>query len=198
MMKKTILLSTLALAAMTTTAWAQSSGQAPATRTLSTVDAQALKAAATGRSFDVGGSRFQLAPSATVQPASGGQFRITPAADAGAAATSTRSKRSTDASGAGAAARVDAGASKFAAAVSSDGAPVVATSRVKVFFTDAASAQRAATATGGTVVKVSKAAGRAIVEYPSVNAALDATTKLLSTAGIRAAEPDVVQWEETK
>jgi len=74
----------------------------------------------------------------------------------------------------------------------------VATSRVKVFFTDAASAQRAATATGGTVVKVSKASGRAIVEYPSVNAALDATTRLLSTAGIRAAEPDVVQWEETK
>ena len=75
---------------------------------------------------------------------------------------------------------------------------MVATSRVKVFFTDAASAQRAATATGGTVVKVSKASGQAIVEYPSVNAALDASTKLLSTAGIRATEPDVVQWEETK
>nr|WP_294992292.1 hypothetical protein [uncultured Stenotrophomonas sp.] len=96
------------------------------------------------------------------------------------------------------AAQVDAGAGKFAAAVSHDGAPVVATSRVKVFFTDAASAQRAATATGGTVVKVSKASGQAIVEYPSVNAALDASTKLLSTAGIRATEPDVVQWEETK
>ncbi len=81
--------------------------------------------------------------------------------------------------------------------MSRDGAPVVATSRVKVFFTDAASAQRAA-ATGGTVVKVSKASGQAIVEYPSVNAALDATTRLLSIAGIRATEPDVVQWEETK
>jgi hypothetical protein len=156
-----------------------------------------LKAEATGRSFNVGGARFQLAPSATVQPASGGQFRITTGADASAAAVGTRSKRSTDAS-TGVAARADAGASKFAAAVSNDGAPVVATSRVKVFFTDAASAQRAATATGGTVVKVSKASGRAIVEYPSVNAALDATTKLLSTAGIKAAEPDVVQWEETK
>ena len=82
--------------------------------------------------------------------------------------------------------------------MSRDGAPVVATSRVKVFFTDAASAQRAAAATGGTVVKVSKASGQAIVEYPSVNAALDATTRLLSIAGIRAIEPDVVQWEETK
>ena len=197
MMKTTILLSTLALAAMTTTAWAQSSGQTPPAKTLSTVDTQQLKAEATGRSFNVGGARFQLAPSATVQPASGGQFRITTGADASAAAVGTRSKRSTDAS-TGVAARADAGASKFAAAVSNDGAPVVATSRVKVFFTDAASAQRAATATGGTVVKVSKASGRAIVEYPSVNAALDATTKLLSTAGVKAAEPDVVQWEETK
>ncbi|HGM7313366.1 TPA: DNA breaking-rejoining protein [Stenotrophomonas maltophilia] len=192
MMKTTILLSTLAFAAMTSPAWAQSSGQTPPARTLSTVDAQELKASATGRSFDVGGTRFQLSPSTTVKQASGGQFTITPQA---AATTSSRTKRSLDGS---AAAPADAGAGKFAAAVSRDGAPVVATSRVKVFFTDAASAQRAATATGGTVVKVSKASGQAIVEYPSVNAALDATTRLLSTAGIRATEPDVVQWEETK
>ncbi|WP_432592629.1 DNA breaking-rejoining protein [Stenotrophomonas maltophilia] len=192
MMKTTILLSTLAFAAMTSPAWAQSSGQTPPARTLSTVDAQELKASATGRSFDVGGTRFQLSPSTTVKQASGGQFTITPQA---AATTSSRTKRSLDSA---AAAPGDAGAGKFAAAVSRDGAPVVATSRVKVFFTDAASAQRAATATGGTVVKVSKASGQAIVEYPSVNAALDASTKLLSTAGIRATEPDVVQWEETK
>ncbi|HFK2918039.1 TPA: DNA breaking-rejoining protein [Stenotrophomonas maltophilia] len=192
MMKTTILLSTLAFAAMTSPAWAQSSGQTPPARTLSTVDAQELKASATGRSFDVGGTRFQLSPSTTVKQASGGQFTITPQA---AATTSSRTKRSLDGA---AAAPADAGAGKFAAAVSHDGAPVVATSRVKVFFTDAASAQRAATATGGTVVKVSKASGQAIVEYPSVNAALDATTRLLSTAGIRATEPDVVQWEETK
>jgi len=192
MMKTTILLSTLAFAAMTFPAWAQSSGQTPPARTLSTVDAQELKASATGRSFDVGGTRFQLSPSATVKQASGGQFTITPQA---AATTSARTTRSLDGA---AAAPADAGAGKFAAAVSRDGAPVVATSRVKVFFTDAASAQRAATATGGTVVKVSKASGQAIVEYPSVNAALDATTRLLSTAGIRATEPDVVQWEETK
>ncbi|HGM5446649.1 TPA: DNA breaking-rejoining protein [Stenotrophomonas maltophilia] len=192
MMKTTILLSTLAFAAMTSAAWAQSSGQTPPARTLSTVDAQELKASATGRSFDVGGTRFQLSPSTTVKQASGGQFTITPQA---AATTSSRTKRSLDGA---AAAPADAGAGKFAAAVSRDGAPVVATSRVKVFFTDAASAQRAATATGGTVVKVSKASGQAIVEYPSVNAALDATTRLLSTAGIRATEPDVVQWEETK
>lgn len=192
MMKTTILLSTLAFAAMTSPAWAQSSGQTPPTRSLSTVDAQELKASATGRSFDVGGTRFQLSPSTTVQQAAGGQFRITPQA---AATTSSRSKRSLDGA---AAAGADAGAGKFAAAVSNDGAPVVATSRVKVFFTDAASAQRAAKATGGTVVKVSKAAGLAIVEYPSVNAALDASTRLLSTAGVRAAEPDVVQWEEKK
>ncbi|RTQ88641.1 MULTISPECIES: DNA breaking-rejoining protein [Stenotrophomonas] len=192
MMKTTILLSTLAFAAMTSPAWAQSSGQTPPARTLSTVDAQELKASATGRSFDVGGTRFQLSPSTTVKQASGGQFTITPQA---AATTSSRTKRSLDGA---AAAPADAGAGKFAAAVSHDGAPVVATSRVKVFFTDAASAQRAATATGGTVVKVSKASGQAIVEYPSVNAALDASTKLLSTAGIRATEPDVVQWEETK
>lgn len=192
MMKTTILLSTLAFAAMTSPAWAQSSGQTPPARTLSTVDAQELKASATGRSFDVGGTRFQLSPSTTVKQASGGQFTITPQA---AATTSSRTKRSLDSA---AASPADAGAGKFAAAVSHDGAPVVATSRVKVFFTDAASAQRAATATGGTVVKVSKASGQAIVEYPSVNAALDATTKLLSTAGIRATEPDVVQWEETK
>lgn len=192
MMKTTILLSTLAFAAMTSPAWAQSSGQTPPARTLSTVDAQELKASATGRSFDVGGTRFQLSPSTTVKQASGGQFTITPQT---AATTSARTKRSLDGA---AAAPADAGAGKFAAAVSRDGAPVVATSRVKVFFTDAASAQRAATATGGTVVKVSKASGQAIVEYPSVNAALDATTRLLSTAGIRATEPDVVQWEETK
>lgn len=192
MMKTTILLSTLAFAAMTSPAWAQSSGQTPPARSLSTVDAQELKASATGRSFDVGGTRFQLSSSTTVQQAAGGQFRITPQA---AATTSSRSKRSLDGA---AAAGADAGAGKFAAAVSNDGAPVVATSRVKVFFTDAASAQRAAKATGGTVVKVSKAAGLAIVEYPSVNAALDASTRLLSTAGVRAAEPDVVQWEEKK
>jgi hypothetical protein len=192
MMKTTILLSTLAFAAMTSPAWAQSSGQTPPARSLSTVDAQELKASATGRSFDVGGTRFQLSPSTTVQQAAGGQFRITPQA---AATTSSRSKRSLDGA---AAAGADAGAGKFAAAVSNDGAPVVATSRVKVFFTDAASAQRAAKATGGTVVTVSKAAGLAIVEYPSVNAALDASTRLLSTAGVRAAEPDVVQWEEKK
>jgi hypothetical protein len=192
MMKTTILLSTLAFAAMTSPAWAQSSGQTPPARSLSTVDAQELKASATGRSFDVGGTRFQLSPSTTVQQAAGGQFRITPQA---AATTSSRSKRSLDGA---AAAGADAGAGKFAAAVSNDGAPVVATSRVKVFFTDPASAQRAAKATGGTVVKVSKAAGLAIVEYPSVNAALDASTRLLSTAGVRAAEPDVVQWEEKK
>lgn len=192
MMKTTILLSTLAFAAMTSPAWAQSSGQTPPARSLSTVDAQELKASATGRSFDVGGTRFQLSPSTTVQHAAGGQFRITPQA---AATTSSRSKRSLDGA---AAAGADAGAGKFAAAVSNDGAPVVATSRVKVFFTDAASAQRAAKATGGTVVKVSRAAGLAIVEYPSVNAALDASTRLLSTAGVRAAEPDVVQWEEKK
>lgn len=192
MMKTTILLSTLAFAAMTSPAWAQSSGQTPPARTLSTVDAQELKASATGRTFDVGGTRFQLSPLATVKQASGGQFTITPQA---AATTSARTKRSLDGA---TAAPADAGAGKFAAAVSRDGAPVVATSRVKVFFTDAASAQRAATATGGTVVKVSKASGQAIVEYPSVNAALDASTKLLSTAGIRATEPDVVQWEETK
>ncbi|MDA3307829.1 DNA breaking-rejoining protein [Stenotrophomonas sp. PI_27] len=191
-MKTTILLSTLAFAAMTSPAWAQSSGQTPPARTLSTVDAQELKASATGRTFDVGGTRFQLSLSATVKQASGGQFTITPQA---AATTSARTKRSLDGA---TAAPADAGAGKFAAAVSRDGAPVVATSRVKVFFTDAASAQRAATATGGTVVKVSKASGQAIVEYPSVNAALDASTKLLSTAGIRATEPDVVQWEETK
>lgn len=192
MMKTTILLSTLAFAAMTSPAWAQSSGQTPPARSLSTVDAQELKASATGRSFDVGGTRFQLSPSTTVQQAAGGQFRITPQA---AATTSSRSKRSLDGA---AAAGADAGAGKFAAAVSNDGAPVVATSRVKVFFTDAASAQRAAKATGGTVAKVSRAAGLAIVEYPSVNAALDASTRLLSTAGVRAAEPDVVQWEEKK
>lgn len=192
MMKTTILLSTLAFAAMISPAWAQSSGQTPPARSLSTVDAQELKASATGRSFDVGGTRFQLSPSTTVQQAAGGQFRITPQA---AATTSSRSKRSLDGA---AAAGADAGAGKFAAAVSHDGAPVVATSRVKVFFTDAASAQRAAKATGGTVVKVSRAAGLAIVEYPSVNAALDASTRLLSTAGVRAAEPDVVQWEEKK
>ncbi|PSD28819.1 DNA breaking-rejoining protein [Stenotrophomonas maltophilia] len=192
MMKTTILLSTLAFAAMTSPAWAQSSGQTPPARTLSTVDAQELKASATGRTFDVGGTRFQLSPSATVKQASGGQFTITRRRRR---ATSSRTKRSLDGA---TAAPADAGARKFAAAVSRDGAPVVATSRVKVFFTDAASAQRAATATGGTVVKVSKASGQAIVEYPSVNAALDATTRLLSTAGIRATEPDVVQWEETK
>jgi len=192
MMKTTILLSTLAFAAMTSPAWAQSSGQTPPARTLSTVDAQELKASATGRSFDVGGTRFQLSPSTTVKQASGGQFTITPQA---AATTSSRTKRSLDGA---AAAPADAGAGKFAAAFSRDGAPVVAPSRGNVFFTDAASAQRAATATGGTVVKVSKASGQAIVEYPSVNAALDATTRLLSTAGIRATEPDVVQWEETK
>jgi hypothetical protein len=62
MMKTTILLSTLAFAAMTSPAWAQSSGQTPPARTLSTVDAQELKASATGRSFDVGGTRFQLSP----------------------------------------------------------------------------------------------------------------------------------------
>ncbi|MDA5344489.1 DNA breaking-rejoining protein [Stenotrophomonas sp. GD03930] len=190
-MKKTILLSTLAFAAMTSPAWAQSSGQTPPARTPSTVDAQELKASATGRSFDVGGTRFQLSPTTTVKQVSGGRFTIT----SQAAATSTRTKRSLDGA---AAAPADAGAGKFAAAVSHDGAPVVATSRVKVFFTDAAAAQRAASATGGSVVKVSKASGQAIVEYPSVNAALDATTKLLSTAGIRATEPDVVQWEETK
>jgi len=187
MMKTTILLSTLAFAAMTGPAWAQSTGTSPAARTLSTVDVQALKAEATGRSFDVGGNRFQLAPTVAVQQAASGQFQITPSA---AAPSGSRSKRSLGAA--------DAGTRKFAAAVSSDGAPVVATSRVKVFFTDAAAAQKAATATGGTVVKVSKASGRAIVEYPSVNAALDATTKLLSTAGIRAAEADLVQWEEKK
>lgn len=192
MMKKTILLSTLAFAAITSSAWAQSSGQTPPARTPSTVDAQELKASATGRSFDVGGTRFQLSPSTTVKQVSGGRFTITQQA---ASTTSSRTKRSLDG---GAAAAVDAGTGKFAAAVSHDGAPVVATSRVKVFFTDAASAQRAATATGGTVVKVSKASGQAIVEYPSVNAALDASTRLLSTAGIRATEPDVVQWEETK
>ncbi|MDH0274696.1 DNA breaking-rejoining protein [Stenotrophomonas sp. GD04089] len=191
-MKKTILLSTLAFAAITSSAWAQTSGQTPPARTPSTVDAQELKASATGRSFDVGGTRFQLSPSTTVKQVSGGRFTITQQA---AATTSSRTKRSLDGA---AAAAVDAGTGKFAAAVSHDGAPVVATSRVKVFFTDAASAQRAATATGGTVVKVSKASGQAIVEYPSVNAALDATTRLLSTAGIRATEPDVVQWEETK
>jgi hypothetical protein len=163
MMKTTILLSTLAFAAMTSPAWAQSSGQTPPARSLSTVDAQELKASATGRSFDVGGTRFQLSPSTTVQQAAGGQFRITPQA---AATTSSRSKRSLDGA---AAAGADAGAGKFAAAVSNDGAPVV-----------------------------SKAAGLAIVEYPSVNAALDASTRLLSTAGVRAAEPDVVQWEEKK
>ncbi|WP_447935801.1 S8 family serine peptidase [Stenotrophomonas lactitubi] len=194
MMKTTILLSTLAFAAMTSPAWAQSSGQTPPARSLSTVDAQELKASATGRSFDVGGARFQLSPSTTVKQAAGGQFTITPQA-AATTTTSSRTKRSLDGAAAGAA---DAGAGKFAAAVSNDGAPVVATSRVKVFFTDAASAQRAAKATGGTVVKVSKAAGLAIVEYPSVNAALDASTRLLSTAGVKAAEPDVVQWEEKK
>ncbi|MEX5402832.1 DNA breaking-rejoining protein [Stenotrophomonas sp. WED208] len=192
MMKKTILLSTLAFTAITSSAWAQTSGQTPPARTPSTVDAQELKASATGRSFDVGGTRFQLSPSTTVKQVSGGRFTITQQA---AATTSSRTKRSLDGA---AAAAVDAGTGKFAAAVSHDGAPVVATSRVKVFFTDAASAQRAATATGGTVVKVSKASGQAIVEYPSVNAALDASTRLLSTAGIRATEPDVVQWEETK
>lgn len=193
MMKTTILLSTLAFAAMTSPAWAQSSGQTPPARSLSTVDAQELKASATGRSFDVGGARFQLSPSTTVKQAAGGQFTIT--SQAAATTTGARSKRSLDGAAAGGA---DAGAGKFAAAVSNDGAPVVATSRVKVFFTDAASAQRAAKATGGTVVKVSKAAGLAIVEYPSVNAALDASTRLLSTAGVKAAEPDVVQWEEKK
>ncbi|MEE9878768.1 MAG: DNA breaking-rejoining protein [Stenotrophomonas maltophilia] len=193
-MKTTILLSTLAFAAMTSPAWAQSSGQTPPARTLSTVDAQELKASATGRSFDVGGTRFQLSPSTTVKQASGGQFTITPGCRRRRPPVRVPSVRWM----AAAAAPADAGAGKFAAAVSRDGAPVVATSRVKVFFTDAASAQRAATATGGTVVKVSKASGQAIVEYPSVNAALDATTRLLSTAGIRATEPDVVQWEETK
>lgn len=192
MMKTTILLSTLALAAMTFPSWAQDSGQTPPARSLSNVDAQQLKQAATGRSFDVGGTRFQLAPSASVQAVGSGQFKIAPAA---AASTGARVKRSLDGSNAGGA---DAGAGKFAAAVSTDGAPVVATSRVTVFFTDATAAQRAAKATGGTVVKLSKPSGRAIVEYPSVNAALDATTRLLSTAGIRAAEPDVVQWEEKK
>lgn len=192
MMKTTILLSTLAFAAMTSPAWAQSSGQTPPAKTLSTVDAQELKASATGRAFDVGGTRFQLSPSTAVKQAAGGQFTITPQT---AATATSRSKRSLDGA---AAAGADAGAGKFAAAVSTDGAPVVATSRVKVFFTDAGSAQRAAKATGGTVVKVSKAAGLAIVEYPSVNAALDASTRLLSTAGVKAAEPDVVQWEEKK
>ncbi|WP_223224558.1 S8 family serine peptidase [Stenotrophomonas maltophilia] len=155
------------------------------------MDAELLRAAAWGRSFEIGSSSFRLAPPATVQKVNSGQFKIEPVEARELRALGTRSTTAT-------AARSDSGAGKFAAAVSKDGTPLVVTARVNVYFTDASSVRAAATATGGTVVKVTKASGRGIVEYPSVNAALDATTKLLSTAGIRAVEPNVVQWEESK
>ncbi|MFV7422244.1 S8 family serine peptidase [Stenotrophomonas geniculata] len=168
MMKTAIFFILLAFLAMIRPAWAQSSAQSPPADVRPNADRQGPKASVTGRSFDVGGTRFRLAP-----------------APASSARTGIRKDRF-----------VDAGAGKFANAVSSDGAKVLTTSRVMVYFTDASSVRLAANSTGGKVIRVSSASGRAIVEYPSVNDALDASTKLRAISGIRATELDLIQWEE--
>lgn len=186
-MKTTLLLSTLALLLATFGAAAQAPLK-PA-EALSHLDVQDLQRRAPGRAFEVGGSQFRLVPSAKVPTGD-------PALPAAAAASPrSRTPRSVAAPSA---AGYDAGTGRLAAALSIDGAAVVVTSQVKVYFTDEGAVARAAQASGGRVVSLSRLSRQAIVDYPSVNAALNARTTLLSIAGIRGVEPDIVQWQEQK
>ncbi|WP_295553402.1 DNA breaking-rejoining protein [uncultured Stenotrophomonas sp.] len=180
-MKTILLMSILASAAITTPSQAQDATDP--VKLLTTLDANALSTETSGRSFEIHGTRFRLAtPTAVEDRADFGQ----------PASSSTRVKRSA----VDAPPVAGAGKDKLSAAISDDGAPVVVTSRVKLFFTDGAPVEAAARATGGRLVSISRAARRAIVEYASVNAALDAPERLLSQAGIRAAEPELIQGKE--
>lgn len=164
---------------------------------LSSVDAAELKGAATGRQFQVGKAQFRLAPSAAVQRKNGNDFLITPSATpetSGAPPSGSRKKRSTDTP----ASEAGSSSGKLAAAVSPDGAPIVVTSSVNLYFYDEAAVKRAAQVTSGKVASVSTASGKAVVEYTSVDSALDAVSRLKSVAGIIDAEPAVVQWTEVK
>jgi hypothetical protein len=193
-MKKTMLSfacgASLVLAA---TAGAQDNDLVQLRGTAIPADQTPLVQAASGDAIAVGDTHFRLVPGATVRPtkagpvagqqaaAEVGDYTITLPA-AGVAARSARS--------------MPVGSEKLAAAVSEDGLPVVVTSQVRVFFRDAAALQRQARATGASVVSISTASGLAILDYGTVAAALQSFGRLQGAAGIRGAEPDLIQWEE--
>ena len=177
---------------------AQTNGSsAPQGKPLSSIDTAELRGAATGRQFQVGRSSFRMAPSATVQRKNGNDFLITPSAPPGTSSappSGSRTKRSTDTS----ASAAGSSSGKLAAAVSPDGSPIVVTSNVNLYFSDEAAVKRAAQVTSGKVASVSTASGKAVIEYTSVDSALDAVSRLKSVAGVIDAEPAVVQWTEVK
>lgn len=195
-MKKTMLSfacgASLVLAA---TAGAQDNDLVQLRSTAIPADQTPLVQAASGDAIEVGDTRFRLVPGATVRPTKAG-----PVAGQQAAAEVgdyTITLPSATAAGRSAAARsMSAGSEKLAAAVSEDGSPVVVTSQVRVFFRDAAAVRQQARATGASVVSISTASGLAILEYGSVAAALQSFGRLEGAAGIRGAEPDLIQWEE--
>ncbi|MBD3682204.1 DNA breaking-rejoining protein [Stenotrophomonas sp. Br8] len=197
-MKKIMFLTMLGMIGSPFSILAQTNGSPAAqAKPLTSVGAAELKSGATGRQFSVGRTQFQLVPSAAVQRKNGGELLITPSVTPGTSSappSGSRTKRSTDtpASAAG------SSSGKLAAAVSPDGAPIVVTSSVNLYFSDEAAVKRAAQVTSGKVAKVSTASGKAVIEYTSVDSALDAVSRLKSVAGVIDAEPAVVQWTEVK
>lgn len=187
---KTILFSICAVVSVTSTAYAQSQKEARQKE----ARAQLQRAAVGGKAFQVGDTRFAFVPTAEVKKADANTAPSIPTVGGYAIIWSPRVSGSLRTQSATPTA--SAGDAKLVAAVSESGQPVVATSRVKVFSDDAAAIQRAARVAGGKVVYSSKAAGMASVEFDSVNAALDATARIMGAAGIRGAELEIIQGKE--
>lgn len=152
-----------------------------------------LQNQATGVSFKSGGAGFRVVPAARAE-------KMTRAAAAAPGSSDLkiglyRIELPTQATAAKASGSHAASApsGKAALAVSDSGMPIVVTSNLTVFFTDPGALRNAARATGGKVIYSSARAGMGAIEFGSVAAMLDALSRVQGIAGIRGAEPELVQ-----
>lgn len=152
-----------------------------------------LQNQATGVSFKSGGAGFRVVPAARAE-------KMTRAADAAPGSSDLqiglyRIELPTQATAAKASGSRAASApsGKAALAVSDSGMPIVVTSNLTVFFADPGALRNAARATGGKVIYSSARAGMGAIEFGSVAAMLDALSRVQGIAGIRSAEPELVQ-----
>lgn len=192
---KTTLLSTFAAAAIAIAL--PSSATEHADMQADVAQLEQLQRQATGAAFSAGSNEFRVIPGARAEKVSApdntvsapsdmqiGPYRVELAAPI--AAFSARSLRS-------AAASLQASPERAVLAVSDSGMPTVVTSSLTVFFDEPDALQQAARASGGTVVYSSAKAGMGAIEFGSVAQMLEALSRVQGIAGIRSAEPELVQ-----
>lgn len=160
-----------------------------------TYTAQAeLELDATGDAFRIGQQNFRVAPSAMPTPVDETTDRNAALVVAGfeIKLPPTAAKRSF---GKAAAATTVAGGGPLAAAIDDSGAAVLVTQRLNVYADDLGSVAGLAARTGGEVAYSSALAGKAIIKYPSAQAALQALKQIQGQAGIKEASPQIIQYE---